>query len=207
MYVFHKPTGSIVSWDAARADALAKTGAILAFSDEGLSGSDYEMIDFPVQPAFDPRYFAVEPVNPVVVNGRRCASWELVPASDDISHIEKLKIQDIDEAHDNVMKYGFYSSAIGSPHRYACDLDSKTSLIGNLLAATHGKVIRHVCYSAATGERVKAIHQPEQMTQVGLDMQAFIWEKLDKQITLKDLIADCVASNDMEALLSIHWDM
>ena len=175
------------------------------FSDDGLVGSDYAIVQMPNQPMFDSRYQRVECGDVHEEGDLYSSEWVLHPVDLPIQDLAALKIEEISKAAETAITSGFYSGALGSSNFYACDIPAQLNIQANLLGASVGRTdIRHIC-TDMNGHREIREHTALQMIAVGESMGLHIWAQLEKANDLRTEIASAVADNDVDALIAISW--
>lgn len=173
----------------------------LAFSEAGLAGTRYAMLDTGDMPLVDPRFYKLD-LGPVdVSDGVYSAAWVQSPCDLPIETIAESKLNDMRAECEAAIEAGFYSSALGAPHRYSSDRDSQTNMQWNLFAATNGESVPHICYDAE-GVRAERLHTAEQMVQVSRDFGNHIWPKLRHY---NDLRAAISSEQNKADLVAISW--
>lgn len=119
----------------------------------------------------------------------------------DLDSLKAYKILEIDKACRDQIEAGFISSALGMPHRYSSKLEDQINIAGNVLFAQLGNPSDNYCYTAED-VRVRKTHTPDQMIQVGVDIQAHKSTQLVKAGSLKEQILNAA---DKTTLESISW--
>lgn len=177
------------------------SGLTLGFSEEGLEGTRWAMIDTGDMPILEPIYYKLE-LGPVTeIDGKYRAEWIPLPSDFPIEKIAEKKLADMQAECSKDIEAGFYSSALGAPHRYSSDRDSQTNMQWNLFAAMVGESVSHICYDAE-GVRAEREHTAEQMIHVSRDFGGHIWPKLRKYGEIR---AQIESATDKAALIAISW--
>lgn len=213
-YVVNRETLEPMTYEQAQAhsnenphhvDGVGDVVYTLSFTLEGLEGTRYAMLDTGDMPLVDPRYQKTELGAVVNNDGEYSAPWLTLPADRPIEQIAEDKLNDMRAACEaQITGDGFYSSALGEPHKYSSDRDAQSNLTLNVMKSAEGASVNHFCYTES-GERIKEIHTPEQIRQVAVDLEGHVWPKLDRCQAKREEIAAALAANDKEALIAISW--
>lgn len=171
---------------------------------EVLDGLGMAVLHMPDQPVFDSRYQVVTVGEAIEGEHGYSADWILSPIDLPVNEIAAIKAEEISLSCETAITSGFSSQAIGSLHFYSCDIPAQLNIQANLLAASIGRDVRHICTNA-NGVREIREHSAEQMVAVGESMGAHIWAQLEKANDLRNAIIEAAAGNDIEALISISW--
>lgn len=174
------------------------------FSETGLADSEYAIVAMPSQPVFDGRYQVANCGEIIENNGIYSSNWVLSPINLTIGDIAGLKVSEITAACELAIVAGFTSGALGSLHFYSCDIPAQLNIQANLLAATIGRDVRHIC-TDANGLRDIKPHTALQMIGVGESMGLHIWAQIEKANGLRELISNAVTNSDVDALIEISW--
>ncbi len=96
---------------------------------------------------------------------------------------------------------GFWSSALGSPHRYDSQLEDQMNLTGMVLGGSD------CTYACRDEQGVKAFrdHTAEQLRQVGDEFSAYKLQRLQRALALKQQLAEAMANRDLDAIESVRW--
>lgn len=177
---------------------------IFDFSEYGLADQGYAIVAMPNQPMFDSRY-QVANVGTVTVNdGVYSSEWVLSTVDLPINELAALKVSEITEACESAITAGFNSHALGGLHYYSCDIPAQLNIQANLLAASVGRDVRHIC-TDINGVREIRDHSALQMIAVGESMGLHIWAQLEKANELRNDIADAIENDDVDSLIAIKW--
>lgn len=205
--IIHKPTGELMNEvefrDSANGPDSPYRHILFDISHEGFEGSDFAIVEMQDQPVFDSRYQKAIPVNVVENDGAYSGEWELVTELT-IPEIAALKANEITIACESAITAGFWSSALGDPHFYSCDMPAQLNIQANLLAASVGRDVRHICTNQ-DGVRDIRDHSAAQMIAVGDSMGEHIWAQLEKVNGLRVDLESAVASGDAESIIAIRW--
>lgn len=206
MYVVDIATLAPMTFEQAQAQENAEeTGLTLGFSVEGLNGTRYALLTVGDMPLVDQRYYSVQ-LGPVIEDaGQYFAEWEIMIADLPIEQMAQNKLDDLGAACETDIMSGFYSSALGSTHRYSSDRDSQTNIQWNMFPAMNGEPVSHICYDA-DNVRAEREHTAEQFIQVGRDFGNHLWPKLRMYGEKRQAVADALAAGDKGALALISWD-
>lgn len=123
-----------------------------------------------------------------------------IPALVERRYVEQL--QAVNAACEAEISAGFWSSALGAPHRYDTLLEDQINLTGMVLRGLDGP------YACRDEQGLKAFraHSAEQLRQVGDEFTAFKLERLQKVHTLKVLLAEARALGDLDAIEALGWE-
>lgn len=204
-YVVNRETLGVFTFEQAQAlENAERTGLVLGFSDPGLEGTRWAMLDTGDMPLVDSRYYKLE-LSPVSVSeGKYSASWVQLPCDRNIDDMAADKLNDMRAECSNYIEAGFYSSALGSQHRYSSDRDAQTNMNTNGLAVLDGRDVMQYCYDGG-GVRAKRPHTTAQFKQVCHDFGEHIWPKLDRFAAIREDIESARVAGDKEALIAISW--
>lgn len=204
-YVVDRETLEVFTFEQAQAlENAEQTGLVLGFSEPGLEGTRWAMLDTGDMPLVDSRYYKLE-LSPVTEDGGKySASWVQLPCDRNIDDMADDKLNDMRAECSRHIESGFFSSALGSQHKYSSDRDSQTNLQWNALAALTGQTVNHICYDV-DGVRAEREHTAEQITQVCNDFGGHLWPKLRRFSDLRAQIESARVAGDKEALIAISW--
>lgn len=213
-YVVNKETMQPMTYEQAQEHSNANPHIIdgvefvltLAFSEEGLQGTRYAMLDTGDMPILEPIYYKLELSSVAENDGKYSATWVPLPSDFPIEKISEKKLADMRAAcEEAIVGDGFHSSALGTQHKYSSDRDAQSNLTFNVMKAAMLDVdVYHHCYTAS-GERIKALHTPAQIQQVAADLEGHMWPKFDRCQAKREEINEAVAANDKVALIEISW--
>lgn len=211
-YVVNKETMQPMTFEEAQAHSNANPHSIdgvefvltLSFTDEGLQGTRYALLDTGDMPLLDPAYYKQELSAVTESGGKYSAAWVPSPSDLPIEEIAEKKLDEIRAECGAAIESGFYSSALGDQHFYSSDRDSQTNTQWNLFAAMVGESVNHICYDS-DGVRAAREHTAAQMIQVSRDFGGHIWPKLNRFNDKRSEINAAVDANDKAALIAISW--
>lgn len=111
------------------------------------------------------------------------------------------QVQAVNTACEAEISAGFWSSALGAPHRYDTLLEDQINLTGMVLRGLDG------AYACRDEQGVKAFrtHTAEQLHQVGDEFTAYKLERLQRAHTLKELLAEARELGDLDAIETLGW--
>lgn len=112
------------------------------------------------------------------------------------------KVREINEACEIAITAGFWSSALGTPHRYDSLLEDQLNLTGAVISAEPAQ------YPCRDEEGVKAFrtHSAEQLRQVSNDFTRYKFDLLQLANTLKEQLDLALEAGDMTALEMVTWE-
>lgn len=201
-YVVNRETLDVFTFEQAQAvENNEETGLTLGFSEPGLDGTRWAILNTGDMPLVDQRYYKTEIGEVAEAGGAYSAEWETLPCDLSIESIKASKMDEVSAACAAEIESGFDSLALGARHRYSSDRDSQTNMQWNMFAAMVGEDIGHICYDA-DGVRAERLHTAAQMIQVSRDFGAHIWPKLRKYSEKREAIE---SAETKEAVLAISW--
>lgn len=110
--------------------------------------------------------------------------------------------QAINAACEAAITGGFWSPALGEPHRYSSELDDQLNLTGAVL---RGLDMPYACTNEQ-GRKEFRPHTAEQLRQAGDDFTLFKLEHLVRANALKQQLDEALAAGDLEALEAVSWE-
>ncbi|WP_271105104.1 phage tail protein [Pseudomonas tohonis] len=108
----------------------------------------------------------------------------------------------IDQACEAAITGGFWSSALGAPHRYSSQMDDQLNLFGAVLRAVG---MLYACYDEA-GVKAFREHSAQQLHQVGADFSEYKLQQLQHAHVLKQQLDTARTAGDLAALEAVSWD-
>jgi hypothetical protein len=96
---------------------------------------------------------------------------------------------------------GIWSSALGTPHQYATQLEDQLNLTGLILRGIGGG---YPC-TDETGVRDYLDHSAAQLSQIGDEFTTFKMAALTKANDLKAKLAEALAAHDLVGLTALTW--
>jgi hypothetical protein len=133
----------------------------------------------------------------VLVNNQLKESSELLSA------LHARKQMEIDRGCESVITAGFWSSALGEPHRYSSQIHDQLNLIEAVLS---GQGMGHPCRDAG-GARQFPMHTSAQLHAVNNDLSAYKLQFLQQAHLLKLQLDRALAANDRAALEAVVWEV
>lgn len=120
-----------------------------------------------------------------------------------LEQAKQYKIDEINQACEQVIISGFPSSALGDAHYYDSGIEDQLNLIGAALAAGAGQSVEFRCYHGSIeGEKEWHVHTPSQMLQVYQDGLVYKITQLKKATTLKNIVK---AATTLEEVGAVEW--
>jgi len=107
----------------------------------------------------------------------------------------------INAACETTITGGFWSRALGEPHRYSSQLDDQLNLTGAVL---RGLDMPYACIDEQGNKEFRP-HSAQQLHQVGDDFTLFKLEHLQRANTLKQQLDQALAAGDLQVLESVSW--
>lgn len=124
-------------------------------------------------------------------------AWILAPLK-----VHTAKVQNINHACKAAITAGFWSPALGAPHRYSSELDDQLNLNGAVL---RGLGMPYPC-TDELGRKEYRLHTAEQLNQAHEDFTVFKFEHLVRANTLKQQLDLALAAGDLAALEAVRWE-
>lgn len=112
------------------------------------------------------------------------------------------KVQEINRGCEATITGGFWSHALGEPHRYNSQIDDQLNLTGMVLRNLHSP---YACYDQDDVKDYRP-HTAEQLRQVGNDFTDFKLQHLQHANTLKQQLDAAHTAGDLEAMDSLKWE-
>lgn len=132
----------------------------------------------------------------------RNGAWEDdIPAV--LAQLHQSKTQAIDLACTAAITGGFWSSALGAPHRYSSELDDQLNLTGAVL---RGEDLPFACRDEQ-GLKAFRLHTAAQLRRVGDDFTHYKLQLLQRANDLKQRLDQALAIGDIEALGAVSWEV
>ena len=130
----------------------------------------------------------------------RSGEWvDDIPATLVRRHAEQY--QAVNAACEALITGGFWSSALGEPHRYSSQLDDQLNLTGAVL---RGLDMPYAC-SDEKGHKEFRPHSAQQLHQVADEFTLFKLEHLQRAHALKQGLDRALNAGDLQALESVSW--